>query len=98
MTFQILYSVFRGIDIFLRLIDYVLLGYCILSWVARPTNSLYIFLSRLAQPFIAPFRPIARKLIERGVLIDISALLAIFSLDIVRRLIWNVFYWLVGLI
>lgn len=95
MTVHVVYSVFQGIDTFLQIYSYLLWGYCILSWFAKPYNKLYIFLQRITEPALAPFRPIARKLIERGIMIDISVILAFVAMNFIRSLMWRLFYMVV---
>lgn len=96
MQYTVLYQVFRGISICLTILQYVLLAYCVMSWVVRPTNSFYQLCQRICEPLLAPFRPLSRKLIERGFMIDISALLAFFILSLIqRRVLWWIFSLLV---
>jgi uncharacterized protein YggT (Ycf19 family) len=87
MQYYALYQVYRGVDIFLRALQFVLLAYSIMSWVASPVNRLYMFLSRVAQPLITPFQRISMALIRRGFRFDVSVILAIVSLEIVRTFI-----------
>ena len=91
MSYAFLYQIVQGLSMFLRIVRYILLAYCLMSWFVRPTNRFYQICQRMCDPLLAPFRPISRKLIEKGFMIDISAILAFFALDIVERLIWWLF-------
>jgi len=82
-------KIFEGINLFFNIISWFILAYVIMSWVVRPTNAAFRFVSRIVQPILAPFRPIARKLMQKGIMIDISAILAFFAISLIRNLlIW----------
>jgi uncharacterized protein YggT (Ycf19 family) len=97
MHYYILMKVYQGCDIFLRILQYVLVAYCLLSWFASPINRLYVLLSRMAQPMVAPFRSLANRLIRHGLRIDLSAIFAFFALSIARQLLIWLFNWLMTL-
>lgn len=94
MAYQVLYNVFRGISIFLLMIRYIVLAYCVMSWFVRPTNQLYVTVRNIVWPFLAPFRPIASRLFNMGLRLDVTPLLAFLALDLAERLLW----WLFALI
>jgi uncharacterized protein YggT (Ycf19 family) len=98
MQYYILIKVYQGIEIFLRILQYVLVAYCVLSWIASPINRLYVLLSRIAQPLLAPFRRLSSLLFQRGLRIDTSAIFAILALSVVQQLITWLFRWLVSVI
>lgn len=94
--YSVLFQIFQGISIFLRIIRYVILGYCLLSWILPPTNRFYELLRNLAWPFIAPFRGIAQKLMMRSSFrIDLSPWFALLALELVGWLLWQLFYALI---
>ena len=98
MHYFILERIYQGCNIFLYALQLILVAYSIMSWVVSPFNRLFVFLSRMAQPLIAPFRGIANALIRRGFRIDISVLLALLALGIVQaKLLPWLFYWLMTL-
>ena len=98
MDYMILYKVKQGFDIFLTILQLILVAYSIMSWITSPFNRLYMLLSRMVQPLIAPFRGIASALIRRGLRIDISVLLALLALQILQSQIFpRLFYWLMTL-
>jgi len=98
MQYYIIMQVREGVSIFLRLLEVALVAYCILSWVASPLNRTYVFLSRVAQPLVAPFRRIANALIRRGLRFDASALFAILALEIIQSYLMPLlFKWLMTL-
>lgn len=97
-TVEIVYSIVLGINYFLNVVSWALLVYCIMSWIVRPTNQFYILLSRFVAPLLAPFRPIARKLIERGFMIDISVLLAFVAIRLLRSVLPSLIYRLMGIL
>ena len=97
MQYYVLLKVYQGFDIFLRILQYVLLAYCVLSWFASPINRLYMILSRVAQPLVAPFRSLSNRLIRRGLRFDISAIFAFLALSVARQLLIWLFGWLMTL-
>lgn len=91
----ILYNVYRGVDLVFSVASAVLVLYCVLSWIAGPNNPLFRVISTLAQPLIAPFRWIAARIMNRGLMFDIAPLLALFALNLIRRLLTQLlFYWM----
>lgn len=88
------YQIYAGISYFLNILEFLLAAWMVLSWVMRPDNQLYAFLSRIVAPVVAPFRGIAERLFMRGLRFDISGLLAIFALRILRQLILQLFMYL----
>ncbi len=96
MHYYILVKVYQGFDIFLSILQYVLVAYCVLSWIASPINRLYVLLSRIAQPLVAPFRGLSSLLLRRGLRFDVSALFALLALSIARQLLAWLFQWLIS--
>ncbi len=98
MHYIILQKIYLGCDIFLHILDIVLVAYCLMSWIVSPLNRVYMLLSRMAQPLLAPFRGISNALVRRGFRIDVSALLALLALEFVRAyLLPPLFRWLMTL-
>lgn len=88
-----LYGVFRGISMFLQVIYYALLAYCLLSWILPPYNKVMMFLARFVDPLLRPIRNVLFRIFPRMPL-DLSALVAFFLLRIVDSLLWRLFYML----
>lgn len=86
-----LYGVFRGISMFLQVIYYALLVYCILSWILPPYNRVMMFLGRITNPLLQPIRNVLFRIFPRLPL-DLSALVLFFLLNIVNSLLWRVYY------
>ncbi len=87
----VLYQVYTGINSFLDILSGILFVYCLMTWFVRPDSQIYIFMRRLIEPIVSPFRPLARRLMERGLMLDISVLLAIFGIRIIRYVVQIVF-------
>lgn len=87
---MVLYEVFRGISMFLQLIYYFLLAYCLLSWILPPYNKVMMFFSRFVGPLLQPIRNVLFRIFPR-MPIDLSALVAFFLLRIVDSLIWQLY-------
>jgi YggT family protein len=86
-----LIKILQGLGLFFRIVDGLIVAYVVMSWIVRPTNSLFRIVSTMLQPIFAPFRPIARKLLEKGLMVDITPILAIFALQILQNLITYLF-------
>ena len=97
MHYFILLKIYQGCDIFLRILQYVLLAYCVLSWFASPLNRLYALLSRITQPIVAPFRSLSNRLVRHGLRFDTSAIFALLALSLARQLLIWFFNWLITL-
>ena len=86
-----LYQVFYAGSIFLRLITYAILIYCVLSWF-RPTFRAYDWLGAFIRPFVAPFRRLAMKVMRYfRAPVDFSYLFAILGIEILERLWWRLY-------
>ncbi len=96
MDYIVLLKVYQGIDIFLQILQYILVAYALLSWIVSPVNRFYQILSRMAQPLVAPFRGIATALIRRGFRIDVSVLLALLVLSFLRGQLPRIVTWIMG--
>ena len=92
MIGHVIYNIFRGISAFIQIAQLILVLYCLASWVLSPTNRFYEVLRNLAWPIIAPFRGIAEWVMTKIRLpIDLSALIALFALNIAEDLIWRIY-------
>ncbi|HUO46414.1 MAG TPA: YggT family protein [Acidimicrobiia bacterium] len=69
----------------------VVLAWVILSWVQvssmHPLGRVQVFLDRLIYPLILPLRRVLPPLRLGGAMIDLSPLVLIFGLQILRRII-----------
>lgn len=88
----VVYQIYTGISYFLNIVSGILFVYCLMTWFVRPDSQIYIFMRRLVDPIVAPFRPLARRLMERGLMLDISVLLAIFGVRIIRYVVEIIFF------
>lgn len=92
-----LYSVFYAAQLFLRIVSYAILFQCILSWIA-PRSPLYYWLSRFTAPFVEPFRRLTYRLMSRwGGMVDFSCWFAMIAINILSRLIWDLYFLLLRL-
>jgi len=93
----IAFQIVMAISLFLRILSIALWVYVIMSWFVRPYNRVYIFVRNLVAPLLAPFRPIARKLMESGVMVDLSVVMAWIALRILQSVLPRLVYALFGL-
>ena len=91
MGSTVAYQVFLGINRFLSVLEVLLIIYALMTWFVRPDSPVYQFLYRFLNPVIAPFRRISRKLIERGLMIDISVILAVLAIRVAQSLLWRIY-------
>ena len=94
---QLLYNVFYAAQMFLQLISYAILFYCILSWIA-PRSALYYWLERFTAPFVMPFRRLTYAMMRRwGMRFDFSCWFAMIAISILSRLLTRLYYVLIRL-
>ena len=88
-----LYAIFKAATLFLRVIEIAILAYCVLSWFVPSTNPLFRWLHGFVSPFVMPFRRIGMWIIRRTrIPIDLSFYMAIIAIDIVKNLLWRIYY------
>lgn len=85
-----LFGVFQGIAYFLEIIRYVLLAYCLLSWILPPHHKVMRALGRFVDPVLFPVRQLMYRLLPR-IPLDLSALLAFFVLQLLQSLLWRLY-------
>lgn len=91
----IIYQVLRGLYWLLQIASWAIVLRAILSWFLRPDVPVYSFLLRITEPMIAPFRPLAYKLTNGRLPIDLAPmftyLVLIVLMNIVSRCMWLVY-------
>ena len=92
MRTEIILRVYQGVSMFLNIVSMMLVVYAFMTWFVRPDAPVYRFMNRFCEPLLAPFRPIARRLIEYGLRIDISVILAIAAIRVLERLLYRLLY------
>ena len=91
MTVLSLYTVFRAISLFLTIIEWAIIIYCVLSWF-QPRFSGFYMLRQFIQPFISPFQKLSMKAQRYfNAPIDFTCLFAIIGLNLMQRLLWLLF-------
>ena len=89
-----LYSIFYAIDICMKILDYAIILYCILSWFI-PRSKIMQFLEQFIAPVMMPFRGLSMWIMERtGLPLDLSPIFAVMALNVVRNLIWRLYYFI----
>lgn len=84
---MVLYRVFYGVYLFLQIINYVLLAYCILSWIVPRHNRIMVTLERFLAPLLNPIRSVLYRLLPNSPL-DFSVLALCMILYLLQRLVW----------
>ncbi len=92
MRDMVILQLITGVDNFLNIVSVLLIVYALMTWFMRPDNPVYIVFARIADVVLTPFRPISRKLINMGLHIDLSVILALLSIRIIRRLLVTLLY------
>ncbi len=93
MWYMVLAQVISGVDTFLSVLSVILVIYALMTWFVRPDSPIYIFFARIADVVLTPFRPLGRWLMERGLRIDVSVILALAAIQVLRRLLYTALYW-----
>lgn len=87
--------IITALVLMVRIIEYLILGRCIISWLPLDRENKYInFLYLITEPFLAPIRALLSKTrLGRGdFMLDLSPLIAILALDIISRIISKMVY------
>ena len=87
MIVRILTQILLGVYYALQVCSWAIVLRAILSWFMRPDMPVYSFLLRLTEPMIAPFRPLANKLTNGRLPIDLAPLFSYFAIMILQRLV-----------
>ena len=89
----ILYQVLRGLYWLLQNASWAIVLRAILSWFLRPDVPVYSFLLRITEPLIAPFRPLAYKLTNGRLPIDLAPMFAYLVLIVLMNLVSRCMMW-----
>ena len=86
-----MYSVFRAVSIFIRIIKWAVVAYCILSWF-RPRFKAFFLLRQFIMPFVSPFQKLSMKVMRYfNAPIDLTCFFAIIAFQLIDRLWWRLF-------
>ena len=83
------YTIYRGVSMFLQVIEIGLLIYCVLSWIVPPTNRIMATLSRIFDPILAPIRRVLFRIFPR-LPIDLSVFVLFILISVVRNLLLRI--------
>lgn len=83
----IILQVLRGLYWLLQIASWAIVLRAILSWFMRPDVPVYSFLLRVTEPLIAPFRPLAYKLTNGRLPIDLAPMFAYLVLIVLMNLL-----------
>ena len=89
----IIYKVLRGLYWLLQIASWAIVLRAILSWFLRPDVPVYSFLLRITEPLIAPFRPLAYKLTNGRLPIDLAPMFAYLVLIVLMNLVSRCMMW-----
>ena len=85
----VLYKVLEGVGWALTAAYYLIIIRAILSWFMRPDQPLYAMITRITEPMIAPFRPLAYRLTNGRLPLDLAPLFAFLAIRILQRLLYT---------
>ncbi|QEK11980.1 YggT family protein [Crassaminicella thermophila] len=78
----------QSVDYFFRVLDFLIIARILLSWInPNPNATIPRLIYQLTEPILAPFRNLFFRFGFGGGMIDFSPILAVFFLDIVRKLV-----------
>ena len=93
MTYLVFSQILQGVSTFLTVVYCLVFLYCIMGLFLRSASPIYQFICRAVDPLLRPFRPLARKLILRGLRFDVSPFLTILAILLLQRLVlWGAFW------
>ncbi|MFU0801480.1 MAG: YggT family protein [Xylanivirga thermophila] len=87
MASQVIAGLLKGIVLFLDIICWLIVIGALLSWFIDPTHPIRTFITRITEPFVAPFRPLSDKINSSGLPIDFSPLFTYLFLTIIIQLL-----------
>ncbi|MDR0929702.1 MAG: YggT family protein [Oscillospiraceae bacterium] len=85
-----LYGIYQGIHYFLQILYYLMLAYCLLSWILPPYHRVMTFLARFVDPLLRPIRNLMFRIFPRMPL-DLSALVAFFAIRLLDSLLLRLY-------
>lgn len=86
-----LYSVFRAVSIFIQIIEWAIVAYCVLSWF-QPRFRAFFTLRQFILPFISPFQKLSVKLMRYfNAPVDFTCFFAIIAFQVINRLWWRLY-------
>ena len=85
---MILYQVLVGLSYVLKLAYWLIIARAILSWFMRPDQPIYAVITRITEPMIGPFRPLAYRLTNGRLPIDLAPLFAFFAISLLQRMVY----------
>lgn len=87
MGSEILIAILQGVIWFLNIFTWLIIINALLSWIIAPNHPIRIFIGRIIEPFLAPFRSLTRGLGSPTLPIDFSPLFAYMFLQIIIMLL-----------
>ena len=86
-----LYTVFRAGSMFLSIIEWAIVIYCVLSWF-RPNFRAFYMLRSFIQPFVSPFQRLSLRLMRRfRAPVDLTMLIALLAYQLLDRIWWRLY-------
>ena len=86
-----LYTVFRAGSMFLSIIEWAIVIYCVLSWF-QPRFKAFYMLRQFIMPFVSPFQKLSMRVMRYfNAPIDFTCLFAIIAFQIIQRLWWRLY-------
>lgn len=85
---MIVYQVLVGLSYVLKLAYWLIIIRAVLSWFMRPDQPIYALIIRITEPMIGPFRPLAYRLTNGRLPIDLAPLFAFLAISILQRMVY----------
>ena len=84
-----MWAVLKALSIFYDILSFLILARVLLSWFIRdPYNRLYMVLSQITEPLLAPCRRLLFRF-QGNFGIDFSPILALLLLNIIYRILYT---------
>lgn len=81
------YTIVKIIDTVFNILELAILLECIMSWMPQARNNKFMnIVSSFTYPILEPFRKLQDRFIQ-GLPVDLSPIIALFAINIIRRLI-----------
>lgn len=92
---QVLAAILQGIIWFLNIFTWLIIINALLSWIVEPNHPIRMFIGRIIDPLLAPFRSLTKGLGSPTLPVDFSPLFAYIALQIIIKLLERLKYLLV---
>jgi uncharacterized protein YggT (Ycf19 family) len=98
LTYQITRSLIEGVILFLNIYSWIIVINSLLSFILDPRHRVRMFLKRITDPILAPFRMLAQRMGAFQLPIDFTPMLALICIWLLISLLNRLSFYLYRII